>query len=70
MEHSKIDDILKSGRNCNFAQVIGRQNNWYGTELQSEKSIQKTTLEIHCSRGCFMQKTAFKKPDIRKVTIP
>ena len=66
MEHSEID-ILKSGRNCNFAQVIGRQNNRFGAELQSEKSMLKTTLETHWS--CFMQKTAFKKPDIRKVTI-
>ena len=67
MAHSKIDDILKSDRNGHFAHVIGRQNNRFGAELQSEKSIQKTTLETHCS--CFMQKTAFKKPDIRKITI-
>ena len=53
-KHSKIDDILKSGH---FAHVIGRQNNRFGAELQSEKSIQKKTLETHCS--CFMQKHGF-----------
>lgn len=41
MEHSEIDDILKSGINCNFAQVIGRQNNRFGAELQSEKAYKK-----------------------------
>ena len=56
-KHSKIDDILKSDRNGHFAHVIGRQNNRFGAELQSEKSIQKTTLETHCS--CFMQKHGF-----------